>query len=51
MAEWAVVYWSPDRQERRFKTKSEAMRFMIMLSPHMKIFVDEVYPGEEVVVR
>jgi hypothetical protein len=49
--EWVVLYWTPDRKEMRFKTQNEAMRFMIMLPPQAKVYVDAVNFGDEVKVR
>jgi hypothetical protein len=49
--EWVVQYWTPEKKERRFRTENEAMRFIIMLPPRAKVYVDTVNFGEEVVVR
>jgi hypothetical protein len=46
-----VQYWTPEKKEMRFNTKNAAMRFVIMLHPKTKVYIDTVNFGEEVVVR
>ncbi len=51
VTEWVVLYWMPERKEQRFKTRPEAMRFLMRISPHAKVFLDEVFVGEAAHVR
>ena len=51
VTEWVVLYWIPERREQRFKTKPEAMKFMMRISPNARVFVDEVFVGEAAHVR
>lgn len=51
ITEWVVVYWTPERHEKRFLERPQALKFMLHLPARAKVFLDEVFVGEAVRVR
>ena len=49
--EWVVLYWSGVKKEVRFRTERDAMKFVMRLPSHTKLYVDYVNVGDEVRVR